>query len=78
LTFPELPFRTGVDFALFNVGLSVFMGAEADRKVGFRFCLAPANGGCLGVVPFPFDLKEDGGDRTPSDVIAAMAFPVSL
>lgn len=50
------------------------IGDDADRYDGFRLFRAPGKGGCLGVVPLPFDLKEEG--KGLSDVIAGIPFVV--
>ena len=59
----------GVDFAFPNVLSS--MGAEADRYVGFKLFRALGSKGCFGVVPFPFDRKEDGAGRA-SEAVATI------
>jgi hypothetical protein len=50
-------------------------GDEAERYDVFRF--RPGTEGCLGVVPFPFDLNEDGGSRD-SGAIVDIPFAVSV
>ena len=53
------------------------MGADADRYDGvvLKLLRAPDNGGCLEVVPLPFDLKDDGNGRD-SEAVAVMPFDV--
>ena len=52
------------------------MGAEAERYEGFKLFRAVGSEGCFGVVPFPFDRKDDGGGRV-SEAAAAMPLFVS-
>ena len=52
------------------------MGAEAERYEGFKLLRAVGKVGCFGVVPFPFDRKEDG-ERRASEAVAAIPFVVS-
>ncbi len=60
-----------VDLALLSPGLSS-NGDDADRyEDGLSWFLAWAREGCFGVVPFPFDLKEDCRGRD-SEAVAAM------
>jgi hypothetical protein len=59
----------GDDFAFPSV-LRSLMGAEAERYEGLRLFRATGNVGCLGVVPLPFDLDEDGAGRDSDNVAA--------
>ena len=74
--FPANPVPIGeVGLAFPSAGLSL-IGADADRyDEGFKLLRAAESGGCLGVVPLPFDLKDDGEGRA-SEGIAAMPFDV--
>jgi hypothetical protein len=66
--------RAGVDFAELRPILPS-KGDEADRYDGLAF-LAGIEG-CFGVVPFPFDLNEEGCGRE-SAAIAAIPFVLSV
>jgi hypothetical protein len=64
----------GDDFAELRPVLSS-RGEEADRYE--LFPVLPGIGGCFGVVPFPFDLNEDGCGRD-SEAIVAIPFVLSV
>jgi hypothetical protein len=50
-------------------------GEEAERYDGFGGFREAGNGGCLGVVPLPFDRRE-GGVSLDSDAVADIPFDV--
>jgi len=48
-------------------------GDEAERYDGFDEVRGVGNGGCFGVLPFPFDLNADAVGLD-SEAVAAMPF----
>lgn len=62
----------GVDFAVFNDAILWSIGVETDLVVGFKPLRADGIEGCLGVVPLPFDLRDDGDGRV--DGVAVVPF----